>query len=86
MNRSLRINGSGWLAIAALNVLHYAVLALLVGIGLLLLLGFLTHDADHVRIRARIDHVWSVWTASHGEAEKRLGLQNCIQNSSEMTP
>lgn len=83
MRRALRIDGAGWFAILALNIVHYAILALLGTIALLLVLLFLTHDADHLRIRARIDHIIEVWTADRGVAERRQSSASCLVGGSQ---
>ena len=84
MTRSSPISATGWFAILVINLLHYAVLGLLGCACVLMLLIFLTHDSDHARIRARIDHIYDVWTAPRGAAQKSLSSRGA--EASEAAP
>lgn len=72
MRHSDQIGGTGRFTIIVLNLFHYLVLGLLGLVSVMVVLVFLTHDADHPHIRARIDHIYEVWAAPHGAAERKL--------------
>lgn len=80
MKYSAQIGGAGRFTIIVLNLFHYLILGLLGLVCVLVILAFLTHDADHVRIRARMDHIYEVWAAPRGTAQSQL-TQVCTSSS-----
>ncbi len=71
-----RLPRAGWVALVAVNFLHWAMLILLgtaaIAFASLVLATVLTHDMDHLVARARIDEVIATWTAPSGAAQAAL--------------
>lgn len=72
--RKIALSGAAGWVITVIHLTHYLILIAAGLAALLLALLVASFDADHTVARARLDHIWSVWTAPHGEAERRLRL------------